>query len=106
MNQSLHEQAVFKKREQDIALRAFHAEVCELLEGERRDELVKKAQERVDLWATRKLCSTYFIKHWASVLAANDTERFRSVVLDPKSKHSLGLMQNTPFSFLMSTAKE
>jgi hypothetical protein len=105
MDINTHLEARRQKQAQDLALRDFHAKVCELLESERRQELLRKAQERIRLWETRKLCSSYFIRHWTAVLSSQSTDKFKSLILDPNSKHALGLMQNTPFSFLISETK-
>lgn len=89
------------KREQDAALRSFHGYVYAQLQSDRKDEILQHARERIGLWKKGKLCSDYYIRFWSSVVASGDSDIFKQRVLDASERRALGMMQNTPFSFLM-----
>ena len=89
------------KQAQDVALRAFHGYVYEQLQSERKDEILQRARERIGLWKKGKLCSNYYIRFWSTVVASADSDTFKQQVLDAFERRALGMMQNTPFSFLM-----
>lgn len=89
------------KREQDASLRAFHGYVYAQLQSERKDEILQHARERIGLWKKGKLCSDYYIRFWSGVVASGDSDVFKQKVLDASERRALGMMQNTPFSFLM-----
>lgn len=95
------QQALLDKQRCDAALRAFHVQVCELLDTDRGPDLRREARERVALWRSRQLCSGYYVRQWVKILAAPSTVEFRLRVLDSRARNALALMQNTPFSFLM-----
>lgn len=101
MELASRQKALEQKLQDDRDLRMFHARVGELLEGERRPELIQRAKRRVSMWEERRLCSSYYINQWSALLTAYSTEKFREVILSPSSSRSLALMQNSPFSFLM-----
>ena len=54
-----------------------------------------------ELWQDNKLCSSYYIRFWSSVVKAGDSETFKAKVLAASKRQSAAMMQNTPFSFLM-----
>jgi hypothetical protein len=89
------------KQQQEAALRAFHGYVYDQLKSDRRDEILRHAQERIGLWKKGKLCSDYYIRFWSGVVASGDSEVFKARVLDASARRATGMMQNTPFSFLM-----
>lgn len=89
------------KQTQDAALRTFHSYVYEQLQSERKDEILQRARERIGLWKKGRLCSDYYIRFWSGVVASGDSDVFRHKVLDASERRALGMMQNTPFSFLM-----
>lgn len=89
------------KREQDTALRSFHGYVYAQLQSDRKDEILQHARERIGLWKQGKLCSDYYIRFWSGVVASGDSDIFKQRVLDAPERRALGMMQNTPFSFLM-----
>lgn len=90
-----------EKLQQDVALRAFHGYVHEQLQSDRKDEILRHAQQRIGLWKKGNLCSAYYIRFWSAVVASGDSAVFKSRVLDASARRATGLMQNTPFSFLM-----
>lgn len=77
------------KRDHDEALQSFHGYVYAQLNSPRKDEILRRATERIALWQRNKLCSSYYIRFWSSVVKAGDSATFKAK------------MQNTPFSFLM-----
>ena len=89
------------KQAQDAALRTFHCYVYEQLQSERKEEILRRARERIGLWKKGKLCSNYYIRFWSGVVASADSDIFKQKVLDASERRALGMMQNTPFSFLM-----
>ena len=89
------------KQQHDAALRALHGYVYAQLQSGRKDEILRRARERIGLWKKGKLCSDYYIRFWSSVVAAGDSAVFKQQVLDASERRTLGMMQNTPFSFLM-----
>lgn len=89
------------KLAQDASLRTFHGYVYEQLQSDRRDEILQHARARIGLWKKGKLCSTYYIRFWSGVVASGDSDTFKQRVLDASGRRALGMMQNTPFSFLM-----
>lgn len=89
------------KREQDASLRTFHGYVYAQLKTARKDEILQRARERIGLWKKGKLCSDYYIRFWSAVVASGDSDTFKQRVLDASERRALGMMQNTPFSFLM-----
>jgi hypothetical protein len=90
-----------EKLAHDAGLQSFHVYVHEQLQSPRRDEIFQRAAERIAIWKQNKLCSSYYIRFWASVVAAGDSETFRAKVLNASKRRSVAMMQNTPFSFLM-----
>ena len=94
-------QARQDKLQQDADLRAFHGYVHAQLKSDRRNEILQLAQRRIGLWKKGKLCSDAYIRFWSGVVAAGDSEVFKERVLDAPARRATGLMQNTPFSFLM-----
>lgn len=90
-----------EKLEHDAGLQSFHDYVCAQLDTPRRDEILQRAAQRIGLWKQNKLCSSYYIRFWSAVVAAGDSETFRAKVLNASKRKSTGMMQNTPFSFLM-----
>ena len=94
-------QARQAKQMQDGRMRAFHGYVFEQLQTQRKDEILHRARERVALWKREKLCSNYYIRFWTSVVNAENTEIFKSKVLDASERRAVGMMQNTPFSFML-----
>ncbi|MBS0317328.1 MAG: hypothetical protein JSR49_09410 [Proteobacteria bacterium] len=89
------------KRAQDSTLRAFHRYVHEQLQSERKDEILRRARARIGLWKQGQLCSDYYIRFWSQVVNSGDSEVFKQRVLQASERQALGMMQNTPFSFLM-----
>lgn len=94
-------QARQDKQQQDAALRAFHGYVHEQLQSDRKDDILRHARERIGLWKKGRLCSDYYIRFWSGVVASGDSAVFKARVLDASARRATGLMQNTPFSFLM-----
>ena len=94
-------QARSHKREQDVRLFAFHRKVYTLLNSPRASEILLQAIGRINIWKERDLCSDYFITAWTSILSSNNLIEFEKRILDPSSKESLALVQNSPLSFLM-----
>ena len=90
-----------EKRALDAALRSFHAYVYEQLQSERKDEILRRASERIGLWKKGRLCSNYYIRFWSGVVVSGDSQVFKQKVMDASERRALGMMQNTPFSFLM-----
>lgn len=93
------------KREQDVRLLAFHQKVFHLLKSPSASEILSKAVGRINLWRDQNLCSDYFISAWTSILSSKEFEEFEKRILDPNSKESLALIQNSPLSFLMREIK-
>lgn len=89
------------KRSQDESLRAFHRYVYQRLQSEHKDEILQRARERIGLWKRGKLCSDYYIRFWSGVVSSGDSDVFKQKVLEASERRALGMMQNTPFSFLM-----
>ena len=89
------------KQAQDAALRTFHGYVYEQLQSERKEDILQRARERIGLWKKGKLCSNYYIRFWSGVVASADSDIFKQKVLNASERRALGMMQNTPFSFLM-----
>ena len=85
----------------DASLRTFHDYVYAQLQSARRDDILQHARARIGLWKKGKLCSTYYIRFWSGVVASGDSDTFKERVLDASGRRTLGMMQNTPFSFLM-----
>lgn len=85
----------------EASLRTFDGYVYEQLRSGRRDEILQHARERIGLWKKGKLCSAYYIQFWSGVVASGDSHAFKAMVLDAPGRRALGIMQNTPFSFLM-----
>ena len=95
------QQARHDKRDHDEQLLRFHDYVHAQLRSPRRDEILQRAAQRIELWQRNKLCSRYYIRFWRSVVEAGDSETFKAKVLDASQRRSAAMMQNTPFSFLM-----
>ena len=95
------EQARRDKQDHDEALESFHGYVYAQLNSPRRDEILQRAAQRIQLWQRDKLCSSYYIRFWSSVVKAGDSETFKAKVLGASKRRSAAMMQNTPFSFLM-----
>ena len=94
-------QARRDKLDHDEALQSFHGYVYAQLNSPRKDEILQRATQRIQLWQRDKLCSSYYIRFWLSVVKAGDSETFKAKVLDASKRRSAAMMQNTPFSFLM-----
>jgi hypothetical protein len=90
-----------RKQAQDEALRTFHGYVYEQLNTPRKEDILGRARQRITLWKKEQLCSDYYIRFWSSVVASGDSATFKAKVLDASQRRSTGMMQNTPFSFLM-----
>jgi hypothetical protein len=95
------QQARNDQRNHDEALQSFHGYVYAQLKSPRKDELLQRAAQRIQLWERDKLCSSYYIRFWSSVVKAGDSETFKAKVLGASKRRSAAMMQNTPFSFLM-----
>ena len=95
------EQARRDKLDHDQALQSFHGYVYAQLNTPRKDEILQRAAQRIQLWQRDKLCSSYYIRFWSSVVKAGDSETFKVKVLGASKRRSAAMMQNTPFSFLM-----
>lgn len=95
------QQARNEKLSHDEELRSFHAYVYAQLQSPRKDEILQRATERIQLWQRNKLCSSYYIRFWRAVVNAGDSESFKEKVLNAHDRRSAAMMQNTPFSFLM-----
>lgn len=89
------------KQAHDHALRGLHGYVYEQLNTERKDELLQRARERIALWQREQLCSRYYIRFWSAVVNSSNSEIFKTKVLQASERRSTGMMQNTPFSFLL-----
>ena len=96
-----HRQARRDKLDHDEELQSFHSYVYAQLQSPRKDEILERAAQRIELWQRDKLCSRYYIRFWRSVVKAGDSETFKAKVLDSSRRRSAAMMQNTPFSFLM-----
>lgn len=94
-------QARQQKMEHDAGLRSFHDYVYAQLQTPRREAILQQAAQRIGLWKKNKLCSSYYIRFWSSVVSAQDSEIFKAKVLNASKRRSVAMMQNTPFSFLM-----
>lgn len=99
--QSPQSKARQDKRAQDASLRVFHDYVYAQLQSERKDEILQHARERIGLWKKGRLCSDYYIRFWSGVVASGDSQVFKQKVMEASERRALGMMQNTPFSFLM-----
>ncbi|WP_290904205.1 hypothetical protein [Aquabacterium sp.] len=95
------QQARLDKLAHDEEIRSFHGYVYAQLQSPRKDEILRRAAERIDLWQRNKLCSSYYIRFWSSVVKAGDSETFKAKVLNAPKRRADAMMQNTPFSFLM-----
>lgn len=95
------EQARKDKQAHDIRMLALHEYVYQQLETSRKTEILAHAQRRIGLWKKDKLCSDYYIRFWSRVVASGDCGVFKSMVLDASKRKTIGMMQNTPFSFLL-----
>lgn len=95
------QQARNEKLGYDEKLQSFHGYVYAQLQSPRKDEILRRAAQRIQLWQRNKLCSSYYIRFWSSVVKAGDSETFRAKVLEASKRRSTAMMQNTPFSFLM-----
>ena len=95
------QQARQEQQEHDDQLQSFHGYVYTQLQSPRKDEILRRAADRIKLWQDNKLCSSYYIRFWSSVVKAGDSETFKTKVLAPSKRRSAAMMQNTPFSFLM-----
>lgn len=95
------ERARHDKLDHDEALQSFHDYVYAQLNSPRKDEILQRAAQRIELWQHNKLCSSYYIRFWSSVVKAGDSETFKVKVLNASKRRSAAMMQNTPFSFLM-----
>jgi hypothetical protein len=96
-----HKQARQDKLAHDKALQSFHDYVYAQLNSPRKDEILQRAAQRIQLWQDQKLCSSYYIRFWTSVVRAGDSDTFKTKVLGASKRRSAAMMQNTPFSFLM-----
>ena len=94
-------QARRNKLDQDEAHQSFHGYAYAQLNSPRKDEILQRAAQRIQLWQRDKLCSSYYIRFWSSVVKAGDSETFKAKVLGASKRRSAAMMQNTPFSFLM-----
>lgn len=95
------QQARQDKKLHDEQLKAFHGYVYEQLNSPRKDEILQRAAQRIQLWQRNQLCSRVYINFWSSVVKAGDSRAFKAKVLDAPSHRAVAMMQNTPFSFLM-----
>ena len=95
------EQARHEKLAHDEQLQSFHEFVYAQLNSPRKNEILQRAAQRIQLWQDNKLCSSYYIRFWSSVVKAGDSETFKAKVLAASKRQSAAMMQNTPFSFLM-----
>lgn len=95
------EQARKDKIAHDANMLALHDYVYQQLTGPRKTEILAHAQKRIRLWKKDKLCSNYYIRFWSRVVTSGDCDVFKSMVLDASRRKSIGMMQNTPFSFLL-----
>jgi hypothetical protein len=89
------------KQAQDAKLQAFHGYVHEQLNSPRREDILRQANQRIRLWQQNKLCSSYYIRFWSSVVKARDSAFFKAKVLDASDQRAVAMRQNTPFSFLL-----
>jgi hypothetical protein len=89
------------KQAHDARMLALHDYVYQQLDTPRKSEILAHAQRRIGLWKKDKLCSDYYIRFWSRVVASGDGGVFKSMVLDASKRKTIGMMQNTPFSFLM-----
>lgn len=101
MMQLERQDARLRKQEQDAEMQSFHQYVYAQLSTPRKDDILQRAAQRISLWKQNKLCSRYYIRFWSSVVEAGDGETFKAKVLNASRRRSIGMMQNTPFSFLM-----
>jgi hypothetical protein len=99
--QTERKQARREKLGHDEALQSFHGYVYAQLNSPRKDEILQRAAQRIQLWHDNKLCSSYYIRFWSSVVKSGDSEAFKTKVLNASKRRSAAMMQNTPFSFLM-----
>ena len=99
--QAERKQARREKLAHDEALQSFHGYVYAQLNSPRKDEILRRAAQRIQLWHDNKLCSSYYIRFWSSVVKSGDNEAFKAKVLNASKRRSAAMMQNTPFSFLM-----
>ncbi len=95
------EQARHDKLDHDEQLQSFHEYVYSQLNSPRKNEILQRAAQRIQIWQDNKLCSNYYIRFWSSVVKAADSEIFKTKVLTASTRRSAAMMQNTPFSFLM-----
>ena len=93
------------KQKQKEALRLdFHKFVLSLLQTERKNEILEKANKRVSLWKNNNLCSYFYIEKWDIILNDN-LNLFELEIIKNNSNNALALMQNSPFSFLIKEFK-
>ena len=90
-----------RQLDHDEALASFHGYVYAQLNSPRKEEILQRAAQRIELWQRNKLCSSYYIRFWSSVVKSGDSEAFKAKVLGAPKRRAAAMMQNTPFSFLM-----
>jgi len=95
------QQARHQQQSEDDALKSFHGYVYTQLNSPRKEEILQRAAERIQLWQRNKLCSDYYIRFWTSIVRSGDSEAFKAKVLNASKRRATAMMQNTPFSFLM-----
>lgn len=77
----------------------LHHYALRLLRSDRRQDVLAKAQERIQMWEERDLCSRFYIDSWRRLLNSDPSEMEREVCNGAPQAHALA--QNSPFSFLM-----
>ena len=77
----------------------LHRHALVLLQSDRRQDVIAKAQERIRLWEERDLCSRFYIDAWRRLLSSDPSEIEREIFNGAPQAHALA--QNSPFSFLM-----
>ena len=90
------EQARHEKLAHDEQLQSFHEYVYAQLNSPRKNEILQRAAQRIQLWQANKLCSSYYIRFWSSVVKAGDSACWRRFKIEPPCRLNFepGLLAN------------
>lgn len=77
----------------------LHRHALLLLQSDRRQDVIAKAQARILMWEEKDLCSRFYIDAWKRLLSSDPSEIEQEVCSGAPQAHALA--QNSPFGFLM-----
>ena len=80
-------------------LARLHRHALVLLRSDRRQDVIAKAQARIQKWEEQDLCSRFYIDAWKRLLNSDPSHMEQEVCNGAPQAHALA--QNSPFSFLM-----